>query len=202
MAKRMTSEDIVALATFAFVATITPGPNNLMILANAASFGMWRTLPHLLGVPSGIALMIFLLGLGLEEIYDSVPWLHWVLKILGTSYLLWLAYKIATARVDTNQLEAAGQPFRYWEALAFQVVNPKTWTIIVAALAFMSESDDWYDVLVIAAIFFFFSFICAALWGWMGRGIARVLADPVRLRWINLGLAGLLVLSVFPLLNA
>ncbi|MEM1361733.1 MAG: LysE family translocator [Pseudomonadota bacterium] len=198
----MTSEDLIALATFAFVATITPGPNNLMILANAASFGMWRTLPHMLGVSSGIALMIFLLGLGLDEIYDAAPWLHWVLKILGTSYLLWLAFKIATARVKTNQLDAAGHPLRYWEAIVFQVVNPKTWTIVVAALAFMSERDDWYDVLVIAMICFCFSITCAALWAWMGSGIARVLADPVRLRWINYGLGGLLVLSVIPLLNA
>ncbi|RJL06018.1 LysE family translocator [Paracoccus aestuarii] len=93
----MTSTILAALLGFAFVTTVTPGPNNLMLMASGANFGFRRTVPHMLGIAGGVSLMALLVGLGLMALFEAVPVLGSILKVVSVLYLLWLAYKIATA---------------------------------------------------------------------------------------------------------
>lgn len=198
----MTPQDALAFALFAFVSSITPGPNNLMLLASGATFGLRRTVPHMLGVALGFGAMLLALGAGLAELYRAVPWAQLVLKLAGAGYLLWLAAKIAMARPDLDRAEARGRPFRFIEAAAFQWVNPKAWTMALTALAVYSGGGDWTAVLAVTVIFTGINLPCVASWAALGTGMARVLGDPVAVRRINLGLAALLVLSLIPILRA
>ena len=107
----MSLPDILAFALFAFVSSITPGPNNLMLLASGASFGLRRTVPHMLGVAVGFGAMLLALGAGLAELYRALPWAQLALKIAGSAYLLWLAWRIATARPTSIRPNRRGAPF-------------------------------------------------------------------------------------------
>ena len=99
----MTTLDLLpALIGFAFVSSITPGPNNLMLMASGANFGLRRTLPHMLGVGIGFTAMIVAVGLGLNGVFEALPWAHTALEVLSVAYLLWLAWKIATAAVHAT----------------------------------------------------------------------------------------------------
>ena len=93
----MTYDLLAALVLFAFVSSITPGPNNLMLMASGANFGFRRTIPHMLGIGIGFTLMVLLVGVGLSQIFTAYPVLHDVLKWASIAYLLWLAWKIAHA---------------------------------------------------------------------------------------------------------
>lgn len=197
----MPPEDIIALAIFAFVSSITPGPNNLMLLSSGASFGLRRTLPHMMGVALGFGAMIAALGMGLAELYTSLPWANLALKIAGSLYLFWLAMKIATSRPDWENTSASSRPFRFWEAAAFQWVNPKAWSMALTALAVYASGGQIGVVLAVALIFTAINLPCIAAWAGMGSGMARVLSDPVKLRRINYALAGLLILSILPMLR-
>ncbi|PJN94352.1 hypothetical protein CNY89_15015, partial [Amaricoccus sp. HAR-UPW-R2A-40] len=93
----MTHDLLLALFAFAFVTTVTPGPNNLMLLASGVNFGLRRSLPHVAGVTLGVVFMVLLLGAGLAEGVARLPQAGLALKVLSLGYMLWLAWKIATA---------------------------------------------------------------------------------------------------------
>jgi len=124
----MTYDLIVALAAFAFVTSITPGPNNLMLMASGANFGFRRTIPHMLGVGLGFTVMIVLVGVGLAQIFEAYPEARTALKIISVIYLLYLAWKIANAAAPTSA-EEAGTPITFIQAALFQWVNPKAWSM-------------------------------------------------------------------------
>lgn len=95
-----------ALLGFALVTTVTPGPNNLMLMASGANFGFRRTIPHMLGIVGGVSVMAVLVGVGLMALFDAMPALNLALKLLAVGYLLWLAFRIATAAAAADR--AAG----------------------------------------------------------------------------------------------
>ena len=127
----MFSSFVFPLMAFAFVTSITPGPNNLMLMASGANFGFQRTIPHMLGVALGFIAMVFLTGLGLSQAFEAIPWLHTVLTVVSVAYLGWLALRIAQA-APTSPRDSAGKPFTFLQAAAFQWVNPKAWAIAAA----------------------------------------------------------------------
>ncbi len=121
-------ETTLPLIAFVIASVVTPGPNNLMVLASGANWGLARTLPHILGIELGVPLMVLGVGLGVSAAFEALPWLHTVLKYVAFAYLVWLAWRIATAA----RPGAAGgirRPLNLWEAVAFQWVNPKAWTL-------------------------------------------------------------------------
>ena len=123
-----------ALAVFAFVAAITPGPNNLMLMASGVKFGFARTLSHLVGVIIGFALMVALLGLGLNVVFRRFPAILPVMRVVGSLYMMWLALKIALAK-PTRAVESGGRPIGSFTAAAFQWVNPKAWVMALGILS-------------------------------------------------------------------
>ena len=129
----MTPELVLALVAFAFVTSITPGPNNLMLLASGAAFGFRRSVPHMLGVGIGFVAMTVLVGLGLAGLIEAAPGLRLALKAAGVAYMLWFAWKILNAGAP-GEAGAAARPMRFHEAALFQWVNPKAWAMALTAV--------------------------------------------------------------------
>src|SRR3546814_10605856 len=117
---RMEQTTLAALSAFAFATSITPGPNNMMLMASGANFGLRRTVPHALGVGIGFTLMIILVGVGLMELFDLFPILNLILKVVSVAYLLWLQWKIANAAAPETGGRARGKPMSFAQAKAFR----------------------------------------------------------------------------------
>jgi threonine/homoserine/homoserine lactone efflux protein len=199
----MTTLDLLpALAGFAFVSSITPGPNNLMLMASGANFGVRRTLPHMLGVGLGFTAMIVAVGLGLNGVFEALPWAHTALEIFAVLYLLWLAWKIGTAAPETPEAPESSRPITFLQAAAFQWVNPKAWMMVVSALTFYAADQSLAAVLFVAAVFGAINLPCISVWTVLGQEMRRVLTSPARLRAFNVTMAALLVATLWPILRA
>jgi len=192
-----TSATLIALAGFAFVTSITPGPNNLMLLASGTNFGWRRSLPHLLGISFGFGVMLALVGLGLGEVFTAYPGLHGALKWASLAYLLYLAYKVATAAPPRAGDAAAGRPMGFGAAALFQAVNPKAWAMALTAVTAYGE----LGVVAMTAIFVLVNLPCCGSWALLGEQMRRWLHRPRALQAFNWGAAALMVVSVLPLLR-
>lgn len=195
----MTSTLVLSFLTFAFVASITPGPNNIMLMASGANFGFRQTLPHLAGVTLGFVAMAALVGVGLAGVFAAAPWLYEILRWVGASYLVFLAYKVATAR-GLSSGNASGRPMTFLQAAAFQWVNPKAWSMVLGAVtSYAPPNPDFSDIAFIALLFFMAGAPCAAAWTVFGVGMKTLLAQPNRMRVFNVAMAALLMISLYPL---
>ncbi len=185
------------MVTFVFVGATTPGPNNIMVTASGANFGYWRTLPHMLGITVGITVMVLAIGIGLGQIFHLVPVLQDVLRLAGSVYMLYLAWKIATA-VAVSETKAKARPFTFTEAALFQWVNPKAWTVTVALLSTFTVADDGYfgQATVIAGVVFAISIFAVTIWCLMGKMIGQLLKSKAALRAFNWTMAALLLMSI------
>lgn len=196
----MNIDVLPALALFGFVSSITPGPNNLMLMASGANFGVRRTLPHMLGISVGFAVMLVLVGAGLVQIFDRYPVIYSVLKIASVAYLLYLAWKIATA-APVKQQEAKGKPMTFLQASAFQWVNPKAWAMALTVVT-VYIPDAALPMLGFAALYFaLINFPSVTVWVVMGQQMSRLLTNPKRLTIFNRVMAALLVASLYPQLG-
>lgn len=192
---------LAALSAFAFVSSITPGPNNAMLMASGANFGFARTLPHMAGVSIGFAILLLAVGLGLGGLFTAFPALHVVLKIVGTLYLLWLAWKIATAKGVSGK-GGGGRPISFLQAVGFQWVNPKAWVMSVGAVATYAPQggDLLANVALVVLVFSLVNLPCIAAWTGGGVALRRLLAQPAALRTFNWIMAALLIASLTPIL--
>jgi threonine/homoserine/homoserine lactone efflux protein len=197
----MTYELFTALLGFAFVSSITPGPNNLMLMASGANFGLLRTVPHMLGVALGFMLMIVLVGVGLVQLFDLFPVSHMILKVFSVVYLVYLAVKIATATPKApNAPETGGVPMTFLQAAAFQWVNPKAWTMALTAITFYAPSQTLAAVGLVAVIFGLVNLPSVSSWTILGQQMRRFLTNTARLRAFNIIMALLLVATLYPIL--
>ena len=197
----MPVEHFGALALFAFVASVTPGPNNLMLLTSGVNFGFRRTVPHMLGIGVGFTFMIAVVGLGLGEVLAYAPSVYTALKYGGGAYMLWLAVKLARAGPLGPKGEEVGRPMTFWEAAAFQWVNPKGWVMAVSAIAtYTSAVSHLLSVAVVAAVFGVINLPCVSVWAVFGSAMSATLRNPARARVFNMVMAVLLVASLAPIL--
>lgn len=194
----MTGELLFGLALFSFVSSITPGPNNLMLMASGVNFGFRRTIPHMLGVAIGFTLMVSLVGVGLMQVFDAFPVSYAILRVLSITYLFYLAWKIATAAPNTAGEHSGGRPFSFTQAALFQWVNPKAWTMALTAISVYSPSRSVSAVALVAAVFGLINLPCIAFWTTLGLQLQRYLRSPAHLRMFNVGMAVLLVASLVP----
>lgn len=195
----MTLELLSALVAFAFITVITPGPNNLMLMASGANFGFRRTIPHMLGIGLGMPMMVVLVGIGIMQVFDRWPVSYTVLKVLSVAYLLYLAWKIANA-APPAQAEAQGRPLTFLQAAAFQWVNPKAWTMALSAITLYAASRDLPAVLWVAGTYVAVSCFSTTSWTVLGQQMRRLLKNPTRLRVFNGAMAALLVATLIPVL--
>lgn len=195
----MSYDLLLALALFAFVSSITPGPNNLMLMASGANFGFRRTIPHMLGVALGFVVMILLLGAGLVQVFQTYPQTYTALKIVSVVYLLFLAWKVATA-APVRDRQTRGRPMTFLQAAAFQWVNPKAWAMALTALSAYTPSQTPGAVLLVAAVFGSINLPSVGSWTLLGLQMKRLLTNPARLSAFNWTMAALLVGSLYPVL--
>ena len=195
----MTYDLFAALFTFALVTVITPGPNNLMLMASGANFGFRRTVPHMLGIALGMPFMVVLVGVGIMQVFDRFPQSYTILKVLSVLYLVYLAWKIANA-APPKQGEAQGTPMTFLQAVAFQWVNPKAWTMVLSAVTLYAASRDLPAVLWVAGTYLAVSSISTTSWTVLGQQVSRLLKNPGRLRLFNRAMALLLIATLIPVL--
>lgn len=191
--------EYTAIIFFAIATCVTPGPNNTMIMTSGLNYGVRRSLPHYFGIVFGFSAMVLAVGLGLASLFEQLPILHTLLKVVGTSYLCFLAYKIATAPISAA-VDSNAKPFTFIQAAAFQWVNPKAWVLAVGATATYTVASDSYSiqVLIISLIFLIFGSPCIMLWLWFGSSLKRFLRKPATVRAFNRTMAALLVSSLIP----
>lgn len=163
--------------TFAVAAAITPGPNNLMLAASGVAFGWRRTLPHLLGIPVGLAALLLISGLGVGTVVATVPAARFALKLGGSAYLIYLAWAMRGAFANVATGTAGGRPIRFHEAAAFQFANPKAWIMSLSAVSvFAAQAENpWVGLAAVLAGFVVVTLPCAAVWLTLGVAAERAL---------------------------
>lgn len=197
----MSYDILIALVGFAFASSVTPGPNNVMLMASGANYGLRRTVPHMLGISVGHAFMVFMVGVVLLGAFLTYPALNIVLKVVSAAYMLWLAWKIANA-VPPEMKQVTGKPFTFLQAAAFQWVNPKAWFMATTAISAYAPQDRGLVLgsLMVAGIFATTNLPAVTIWAWIGVQLRRWLGTARRLRVFNISMALLLVASLWPML--
>jgi threonine/homoserine/homoserine lactone efflux protein len=189
-----------ALATAFFAAAIpaffTPGPNNLMLMTSSARFGVRRTVPHMVGICLGFPLMVFLVGLGLGEVFEQFPVLKTILKFAAAAYFLWMAWTLLGLKLH----DAAGRerPMRVHEAALFQWINPKAWAMAVSLMALVVDPGPqrlWTIALVTLGCLLIGPF-SSGLWMVFGQQLEAILRRTHTERFLGAIMAALMVLAV------
>lgn len=185
--------DLLPLATYCFLMSGTPGPNNVMLTASGANHGYRGTLPHILGIVVGGAVQTFATCLGLGALFVAWPQLHSVLRVVGALYLLYLAWRLTGSMFGEAQ---AARPLTLREGALFQAVNPKSWMKAVT-IASVFMPTGWPPVqaaLLVSVIGFIIGFPCVSAWALFGAAIRRQLEQPRRRRAFNAIMAGMLAI--------
>lgn len=191
---------LISLALFAIASTGTPGPNNLMILTSGLNFGIPKSIPHWLGICTGVPFMIFAVGLGLDQLFRQWPMLFMVLKVLGVGYLLYLAFKIATTETRPDSSKRS-QPMTYLQGALFQWVNPKAWVMVLSAVTAFTSPDSALlpQIAIIAMVFMMIGLCCVGCWLFAGSQLQRLLKNAKQQRFFNRLMSALLVASIVPM---
>jgi threonine/homoserine/homoserine lactone efflux protein len=198
----MSLEQYLALFSFAAVSAFTPGPNNTLLMSAGMNFGFRRTIPMIMGVCLGFPLMIACVGLGLGEVFTRFPVIYTALKYVGAAYMLWLAYKIATATRSSDETKQDARPLGFLQMALFQWVNPKGWVMAVTALSAYTVAASYYTgVALVSGTFVLMGITSAATWAMFGSSLRSVLNHPKYFRAINIVLALTLVASLWPMMK-
>lgn len=188
-------ESLLPLALFAFVSSITPGPNNIMLTSSGIRFGFQRSIPHMLGITAGFGSMLALSAAGIGSLIVAVPAIHVVLKVLGSTYLMYLAWQLRSMVFQQNG-GAAARPMSFLGAAAFQYVNPKAWVMAVTgASAFLPIVQPvWFAIALFCIVFCAVNLPCISLWTGTGAALRRYLTQPL---WQKVFCAVMMALTVY-----
>jgi threonine/homoserine/homoserine lactone efflux protein len=188
--------ELLALVGFAFVGTVSPGPNNAVLWAEGMRFGFRRTVPHVLGTALGMSTIVVGVAAGIGALIEAVPAVEVVLKVVGSVYLLALAVLVVVGgemgRRDVSR------PFGLRQAVAFQWVNPKAWIFTIAAVGtFLSPSLPRVAGVALLTLTIAVVVIgSSAIWAAGGSALGRLVDDERSRRAVGVVLAVLLVASV------
>jgi threonine/homoserine/homoserine lactone efflux protein len=172
-----------------------------MLMASGANFGFARSVPHMAGIGLGFPAMVLLVGIGVMRVFQAWPLAQTILTVLSAAYLLFLAWKIAHA-APPDAAGPTGTPLGFFQAAAFQWVNPKAWSMALGAITLYAPGRDLSAVLWVAATYVGVSVISTTTWTVLGQQVRRILTNPTRLRVFNWSMAALLVGSMIPVLLA
>ena len=186
----------VGLVGFSLVSAGTPGPNNVLLWASGATFGFRRTLPHIVGTALGIGAMTLAVAAGVGLLVTSIPGLTVLMKLVGSAYLLLLAYRIAKG--GSTDGTTVARPMNVVEATAFQALNPKGWIFAFGAVTTFrpSEIPAIAGSLAVAGTMMVVILPCAAAWAVAGGAMSRLMSGDRAGRAVSLALGGLVALSV------
>jgi threonine/homoserine/homoserine lactone efflux protein len=195
----LNAELLGGVALFAVASSITPGPNNMMLMTSGANFGFRRTLPHMTGVVVGFITLLLACGLGLGGLFQRFPVLHEILKWAGAAYMTWLAYKIATSKAPSTT-EGSARPMTFPGAVLFQFVNVKGWAMaITVSTAYVPPQNYFGNLALVTVVVLLLNAPCVAVWTGFGVVLRRFLERPAILRTFNVVMALLLLMSLYPL---
>ncbi|OPX27396.1 MAG: lysine transporter LysE [Campylobacteraceae bacterium 4484_166] len=192
---------LFSIALFALATVLTPGPNNLMLLSSGLNFGFKRSLPHMAGIAFGFPFMVICVGLGIGVVFELFPFVYNILKIIGISYLFWMAWQIATNDNSINQEKyKKSKPFTFMQSVLFQWVNPKAWIMAITSTATFTTSDEntFLQVFVIAFIYMLSGFLSTSSWTIGGVVLKKIIKDAKSLKIFNITMAVLIVASILP----
>lgn len=191
---------IISIASFALASTMTPGPNNIMLLSSGLTFGYKRTIPHALGVNFGFPVMMLCVGLGVGKLFEVFPFIYIILKVAGISYLLWMAWHIANTKGSGSTENKKDKPFTFLQAALFQWINPKAWVMAVTSTAaFITDHKiAFIQVTIISCIYFICAIFSTNLWSLGGVMLKRFIQNERLVQIFNIAMAILIVGSILP----
>ena len=198
---QFTFEAFMSLVLFSIVTSITPGPNNIMLLASGVNFGLKKTVPHSFGISIGFLALLIAVGVGIGSVLTVMPSIGIVLKLLGGAYLLYLSYRIAFSRAIGEYKFKKDRALSFIEAALFQWVNPKAWTMAISAMTVYGITSHFsYTMLAVAIIFATINWPCVFLWAVFGNTLRGYLDKASHLKWFNICAGSILALSIIPIL--
>ncbi|QEN04627.1 LysE family translocator [Thiospirochaeta perfilievii] len=198
----MNSDFTIPVILFAITMSITPGPNNIMLTTSGANYGFLRTIPHILGVVTGVAILNIISALGLNRVFEAYPNIHIILKYIGMIYMLFLAVKIARSS-EPKSHKGMQKPLNFIQAILFQALNPKAVIMSLTAITVYSLKGEMFtkSIYYIVITFLIFGTLSISTWALFGTLIKNVLKNPKHLKFFNYtmgafcGISALLLLS-------
>lgn len=192
----MTLAVFISFVIYSFVTSVTPGPNNIMLAASGVNFGFKRSIPHILGIGFGFGFMVSIVGLGIGSFLSSNMIVYELLKIVGISYLLYLAYQIYHVNAMNDEVNQA-KPLTFMQAAMFQWVNPKAWVMALGAVTtYLAANSELYWYIILGLVYGFIGIPSTGIWALMGEKLQKKLNNQKKLRLFNTLMALLLVLSI------
>ncbi len=188
-------EQLLPLALFAFVSSITPGPNNIMLTTSGIRFGFVRSIPHMLGICVGFGVLLALCAAGIGSLILAVPSMQLVLKVVSSAYLLYLAWQLRAVAIKASDT-VDGAPMGFVSAAMFQAVNPKAWVMAVTGVAaFLPQVEPvGLAIAVFCLVFCSVNLPCISVWAGAGAVLRRYLEQPL---WRRVFGAVMVVLTVY-----
>ncbi|HEY0218691.1 MAG TPA: LysE family translocator [Afipia sp.] len=193
-------QPLFPMAVFAMASSWPPGPNNIMLTASGVNFGFTRSVPHIAGVVIGYGIVLFAAGSGLGLFFNTYPGAQLVLKIVGAAYMIWLAWKVANERPAKANGAERSAPLTFFQAAAFQWVNPKgVVTALSAAAIFVRPTSMGTDLSFMLPVFLAATFVSVLFWTGFGTLLSDALQNPRHARIFNVTMAILIVASIVPM---
>jgi threonine/homoserine/homoserine lactone efflux protein len=192
---------LLAMVLFAFVTSVTPGPNNMMLLASGVNYGFRLTLPHMFGISIGHCVMLIFVGIGFGELLLRFPFIYIAIKVLGFVYMLYLAWAIATSNSSPAEgnIDNNSKPLSFIGAAAFQWVNPKAWVMAIGFFSnYITKEAGIETILTCSLLFSIVNFPSIALWALLGSRMRKLFAIKVYAKIFNVTMAALLVAAMVP----
>jgi len=198
--------ELLPLAGLVLVMSITPGPNNVLVLDSGIRFGVRRTLPHLFGITAGFVLLLLLVFAGMGQLIERFQWFLPVLTLACSGYLLWIAWVMVSSNAGQSAgsaAESSGRPWSLVAAAGFQFLNPKGWAMAItcAGLAAKLSGGEFRQAVMLCVIAAVLNFPCVLIWATFGAAARRWLESPVRFRLFNWSMAMALLVTAIVMLE-
>lgn len=184
---------LFAMIAFSLAMSISPGPVNMIILSSGVNFGVKRTLPYVSGATVGFTLLLLFIGLGLFQFIKAYPSFLNYLAIAGSLYIIFIGYKMASAKPDIEVKK--GDVPKFYQGFLLQWINPKAWIACVAGVSTFSSADNYDQFLKFSGIYFIVCYLSLATWAILGDRISVLLNGYVRLRIFNIAMGLLLIVT-------
>ena len=190
---------LFAFVIFATVMFFTPGPNNIMLLSSGLTYGFRPTVPHILGITFGFAFMIGAVGVGLGTIFIAYPVLQTILKYAGVAYLVYLAAAIAMSGPVSTDQDNSRRPMTFWGAAMFQWVNVKGWVMVIGTItAYAGIASFPWNIATQVLLSLLLGAVSTSIWALSGSSLRSFMTSPRAVRAFNIGMAVLLLASLYP----
>ncbi|MBN9228256.1 MULTISPECIES: LysE family translocator [Legionella] len=184
---------LLAMFSFSLVMSITPGPVNMIILSSGINYGVKRTIPYVSGATIGFTFLLIFIGFGFAQFINAYPFFLTYLAIAGSSYIIYMGYKIAFSKPEL-EVTKKDTP-KFYEGFLLQWINPKAWIACVSGASIFSSANNHDPFLTFTLIYFIVCYLSLGIWAVLGDKVSYLLKDHTRLRQFNFIMGLLLMLT-------